>query len=291
VLKVIYLAGLGDSGSTLLERMLGGLPSVYLLGQVSQTWRRGIRDDGPCTCGKHFSDCMFWAEVGERAFGGWHNIDVARVLDLHERVGRARRIPALALGRRAADTKAYAGHYESVYQAAARVARADVIVDSSRQLALAYVMRNSPTVDVRVVHVVRNPRALATPGSDPMRTALVWNAHSLAVEGLRGLGVPVRRVRYERLLDLPRATLGAVADFAGVDLSGEGLDFVSDDGLGLGPGHRVRSRPIRPRAGTPPARRDGARVMASRVRRRGLVGVLTAPLALMYGYRPGGMHR
>ncbi len=162
--RVVFLGGLGRSGTTLLERMLGEVPGVCALGEVVHLWQRDLRDNESCGCGLPFADCAFWTAVGERAFGGWHNVDVDAVLALRDRVERTRHIPALAVSRlarpRVHDIRAYASYYTRVYRAAAEVTGASVIIDSSKHSALAYCLRWSG-LDLRVVHVVRDSRGVA----------------------------------------------------------------------------------------------------------------------------------
>ncbi len=69
--RVLFLGGLGRSGTTLLERILGELPGVTPLGEVVHLWQRGIRADEKCGCGVRFAACPFWQRVGEHAFGGY----------------------------------------------------------------------------------------------------------------------------------------------------------------------------------------------------------------------------
>src|SRR4029450_12109098 len=60
---VLYLGGLGRSGTTVLERVLGELPGVCSVGELVHLWRRGVLDDETCGCGSAFSACPFWSEV------------------------------------------------------------------------------------------------------------------------------------------------------------------------------------------------------------------------------------
>ena len=140
---------------------------------------------GSATCGttsraraeNPFADCLFWREIGERAFGGWHNVDVDAVLRLRDRVERTRYIPALAVPRlarpRVTEIRTYADYYARVYRAAAEASGASVIVDSSKHSALAYCLRWSG-MDLRVVHMVRDSRGVAyswtkQPSTSPAR--------------------------------------------------------------------------------------------------------------------------
>ncbi len=302
-MRVVFLGGLGRSGTTLLERMLGEIPGVCALGEVVHLWQRDIRNGDSCGCGKQFADCEFWAEVGERAFGGWRNVDVDRVLHLRDSVERTRHIPVLAVSRKSAEVRAYADYYARVYRAAATVGGASVIVDSSKHSALAYCLR-ATGLDLRVVHVIRDSRGVAyswtkqvdrpeATGEEmtrytPARAAMLWNAHNTALGLLRRVGVPVSRVRYEDLIAAPAAALTRVADFAGVHVSAADLNFLHDDRVTLGTCHSAAGNPMRFITGDIALRRDDAWVEALPTGQRRLVGALTAPLLGAYGYQITG---
>ena len=300
--RVIYLGGLGRSGTTLLERMLGGLPGVCALGEVVHLWQRGVRDDERCACGRPFSACDFWCAVGERAFGGWDRAPLDRIIALRRQVERTRHIPRLArwhlpgdFGARVAD---YAYQYTRVYAAAAAHAGAAAVVDSSKHSALAFCLRWSADIDLRVVHVVRDSRGVAyswtktvprpeAAGAEmtryrPGRAALLWNAHNAAFGLLRRTGIPVYRLRYEELLADPAGSLRAVAEFAGLDPGP--MDFFGDGTVRLGTSHSAAGNPMRFATGEVPLRHDDAWRAELPPRQRRLVAALTAPLLNAYGY-------
>jgi hypothetical protein len=300
VTRVLYIGGLGRSGTTLLERLLGELPGVVALGEVVHLWQRDLRDGERCGCGEPFRRCGFWRSVGEAAFGGWDAVDVDRVLALRRSVERTRHLPRLAAGRPPATVLEYAGYYRRLYAAAARVTGAQVVVDSSKHSALAWCLRHTD-LDLRVVHLLRDPRAVAyswtrrviRPESDrgeqmtryhPARAALLWNAQNAALSLLARRGTPVFRLRYEELVADPVAALRALAGFAGVDVSGADLGFVSRFEAALGPGHSAAGNPMRFTVGVLPLRRDDAWRRHLLPRQRRLVGAVCAPLLPAYGY-------
>jgi hypothetical protein len=303
VARVLYLGGLGRSGTTLVERLLGELPGVYALGEVVHLWQRDILNDERCGCGAKFSACTFWERVGELAFGGWGSVDVARVHALQDRVERTRHIPRLAgYAEAPADVREYANFYARLYAAAVEVAGARVIVDSSKHSALAHVLRWADDVDLRVVHVVRDARGVAyswtktvarpeTDGTDemtrysPARSALLWNAHNAAFGLLARRGVPVRRMRYEQFLVDPRAGLRDLAAFAGIPVTGSDLGFLGEGYADLSVGHSAAGNPMRFTVGRVPLRRDDAWTVALPPSQRRLVGAVCAPLLRAYGYR------
>jgi hypothetical protein len=302
VARVLYLGGLGRSGTTLVERLLGELPGVVALGEIVHLWQRDIVDDERCGCGARFSACTFWKRVGARAFGGWENVDVARVRALQDAVERTRHIPRLAArSGQSPEVREYAGFYARVYSAAAHVAGADVVVDSSKHSALAHVLRFADDVDLRVVHVVRDARGVAyswtktvaRPESDgtdemtrysPGRSALLWNAHNAAFGLLARRGVPVQRIRYEEFLTDPRSALLRLADFAGITPGPDDLAFLRPGHADLKVGHSAAGNPMRFTVGRLALRRDDAWVRALPGNQRRLVGAVCAPMLRAYGY-------
>jgi sulfotransferase family protein len=300
VTRVLFLGGLGRSGTTLLERILGRLPGVVGLGEVVHLWQRDLRDGERCGCGEPFYACRFWQSVGEAAFGGWHKLDVHRILHLQRTVERTRHIPRLALGGGEPAVREYAGYYRRIYAAAAALSGAELVVDSSKHSALAWCLSHDRRLDLRVVHMVRDARGVAyswtkrvarpeSTGEEmtryrPGRSAVLWNVHNAALALLARRDVPVMRLPYERFVADPARGVRAIAAFAGLDTSTLDLDFLSPDGVALDPCHSAAGNPMRFTVGTVPLHPDDAwrRELAPRHRR--LVATLCAPLLAAYGY-------
>ena len=60
-MKIIYIAGLYHTGSTLIDMMLGNLPNVIGLGEIF----KGLNDkfEDRCSCGQSVKNCEFWGEI------------------------------------------------------------------------------------------------------------------------------------------------------------------------------------------------------------------------------------
>ncbi|MEV0380640.1 sulfotransferase [Nonomuraea sp. NPDC050643] len=286
--QVIYLGGLGRSGTTLLERLLGELPGVVALGEVVHLWERGILAEELCGCGVAFPSCSFWRQVGERAFGGWTRGLAERVLALRQRIDRTRRIARIDHP----DLAEYARAYRRLYDAAG----APVVIDSSKHASLAWCLVASG-MDVRVVHVVRDPRAVAHSWArtvrrpedgrpmtrwSPARTAIHWSAQNAALEMLPGRGARVTRVRYEDLLAAPGATLTSL--LARLGMPAPELPFLEGRTAWLGPSHTASGNPMRFHVGRVELRRDDAWVSGLPGGDRRVVNALTWPLRGRYGY-------
>ncbi len=163
--RVVYIGGLGRSGSTLIERLIGELGGVCPAGEVVHLWRRGVLGGERCGCGTPLPDCPFWRKVGEAAFGGWDQVDVPRLAQLQRRVNRTRFLPVLSApvlpGSFRGALEEYLSYYERLYAALHHVSGCPVIVNSSKLVSRAFCLRWSEAIDLRVVQVLRDSRAVA----------------------------------------------------------------------------------------------------------------------------------
>ncbi|HEX3823814.1 MAG TPA: sulfotransferase [Mycobacteriales bacterium] len=305
---VLYLAGLGRSGSTLLERMIGELDGVCPAGELVHLWHRGIELDEACGCGKPFSDCRFWTEVGDVAFGGWVNVPVGRVEMLRRQLDRTRRIPAMASRRSkpdfAAELREYTNFYATLYDAIRTVSGASVVIDSSKHPSLAFALAARRDLDLRVVVMVRDPRAVAYswtkatkrpeaeihdqaisvfPTYPPARAARLWLGHNASLSLLRRLDVPLLTVRHEDVVADPRATLRRIADWAGLP-SDVALPVSADGVAQLRAAHTVSGNPVRFQTGAVPIVADDTWQTALSRRDLAAVTAITMPLLHKFGY-------
>src|SRR5689334_1414693 len=162
---VLYVCGMPRSGSTLLDLMLGQFVGHCDVGELFYLWQSGVERNFRCACGQHFDECPFWGEVGRQAYGGWANIDVQQVRALQRRVDATGKVP-LIVGSRVTpgfrqDLERYTALITKLYRAIAQVSGAKVVVDSTKRPSLAYILARAPEIDLRLVHILRDPRGVA----------------------------------------------------------------------------------------------------------------------------------
>ncbi len=309
--RVIFIGGVGRTGSTLLERLVGQLPGTCSIGELVYMWDRGVAGGNRCGCGEPFRQCSFWHRVVTTAFGSWDaaDRDVARVAELRSAVDRTRFIPWLVAPdlrprfRRLLDE--YLEYVHRVYAAVGSVSGCRVVVDSSKNASFAFCLRSCAELDLRVIHLVRDSRAVAYSWTRrvlrpeapaprymhtvaPPRTALRWNYQNGALQLLAGIGTPTLRVRYEDLALSPELTLARIGAFTDLPVDSEQLGFVGHDERGpwadLGAAHSASGNPFRFTTGRIPIRLDDEWRTAMPTAQRRAVTALTLPLLARYGY-------
>lgn len=264
--KVLFIGGLGRSGSTLVESLLNELPQTIAVGETVHLWERGLRDQERCGCGLPFAQCEHWTQVGATAFGGWDKLDLDRIIDLRWSVDRSRRLPQILRSLRngviSSDQQVYLDHLRAVLLASAEVAGGpEIILESSKHLSTAALLSLDPALDVRVLHLVRDPRGVAyswtkqvkRPEADdqlmpvykPSRTAGRWVSDNLGFQRLAAEGIPTLTLRYEDFLAEPAATLTFITQLMGLD---QPVDFPFLDGNRAQlstPMHSIAGNPLR----------------------------------------------
>lgn len=265
-IPVIFIGSVPRSGSTIVSDLLNENPHMVNIGELVHIWERGLIENNLCGCGVSFSECVFWGKVGDVAFGGWKHLSGERMRTLQLRADRTRHIPALLIPKvsrfLATSTIQYGAVISRILRAIIEVSGKPVIVDTSKHVSTALLLRQLPDIDLKVIHLVRDPRGVAHSWSKvvdrpevqgenrpmdtlhPGRLGLRWLWFNWAFTNMDRLGVPSATIRYEDFVASPAETLDQVFSFSGVEQIGAEL-FDSDEPLCLGEGHSVSGNPRR----------------------------------------------
>lgn len=309
---VLCIIGKGRSGSTLLDTILGQLDGVFSTGELGRLWEWGLLNGYRCGCGERVGECATWRRIVARTVDGDPAPHAEQVVAWQERVLRWPQVPRLLRqepGRLEGwpELRAYTEHLSHVYRTISEVTGARVIVDSTKWPAAPTPLGLVPGVDVRVVHLVRDPRAVAfswqrrkrwrdRPGDEEMprygavSSMASWWARNLTADAIRRRhpGSHTALVRYEDLVRHPRRTVTTIARLVG-EAEAE-LPFLDDRTVLLTPTHTVGGNPGRLDDGPVELRVDDQWRHDQSTRDRLVATVLGMPLLGRYGYRvrPGG---
>jgi hypothetical protein len=241
--RLVYIAGSGRCGSTLLDILLGSDPSIQSTGELMRILGGAQGIAQACSCGQDIRTCPFWTQVVAEIGGN----EALKKLDRGTRLEGTK---GLFLGRfgdaRAGSlARAHAARLADLVRAVSKVSGRPIVVDSSKSLGRGYLYRleAGPGLDVRYIHMVRDGRAFLwskrarpdgegvgkrTPSRSPLHLAGLWlTTNFVASVVFKAQSGRYLRVRYEDLTERPTETLARIGAFIGTDLSGVARDLAA----------------------------------------------------------------
>lgn len=190
--KVIYIAGLGHSGSTILDMSLGCGKNVIGLGEIMAYVRRKDKMydlKSTCSCGKKGFECDFWKDT-------------------------------LAIVNQANnETKAYFKIVEYFFE---KYGSDKVLVDSSKN-SYSYLQKLNKDYDLKVIFLTRDFRSWAFSMSTRKKTPvfyaiLRWWAEIKKLElMLKKMNIEYLNVGYEEFALYPEFVLKKIAQYCKID--------------------------------------------------------------------------
>ena len=306
--KVLFLAGKGRSGGTLLANLLGQVPGFCNVGELNRLWDSGLVHNHRCGCGLPVQECATWSAILDEADAllagtGLVPLATARIDVDQAAVVRWPRLLRLLRSRvdsrdRWTALERYTTATAAVYGGIASVTGARVVVDSSRLPFEPVALGLVPGADARIGHVVRDPRAVVfswkrsrlftdrdtgehLPRFGAAFSTSSWLARNMVVEVLRRRR-PSLRVSYDELAREPAKVLRELADFVG-EPAGD-LGFLTSATATLVPTHSVGGNPVRMVSGAVAITPDDEWRHGISARDRTVTTAIALPLLHRYGF-------
>ncbi len=230
-MKVIAISGSGRSGSTLLSLLLSQHYEVFNLGQNRHLWR-SYQNDEPCSCGDTLKDCSVYGKVVDESYAAASTPEIAAMQQMEKTFARdARRQSDWAdaatrkgLQQRHQD---FLGRMADVLDRIAAATEKSYFVDSSKTPEMALAFSLLPNVDLYVLNLIRDPRAVAcswqkrkSSFSTTTKKTRDWLLRQRRLEGWKpALGPRFLTVRYEDLATRPIDTMEGISEWADVPIS------------------------------------------------------------------------
>ena len=300
--SVVYIAGAGRSGSTLLDTLLGNHPLAFGAGELAgvfNDWAHGQR----CTCGQSYPECELWGKVIERLRVTFPQLEPAEAERITRRIEAVSNPFRPTRNAQTRDQEQYAELWRATLQALGQVSGKRLVIDSSKNSRPSWwriwALSELCGVSVNVVHLVRDPRALmwsALRGSNRLleegkrqtfrggvsRALIGWSLANLSVHANAGnvASLNLARLRYEDFVADPARELQTLGQPLHLDMQPV-LGLLTDQrpieaGHGVGGNRMRRQGPIRIRADE-----EWQQALPGYAR---LLAPLAWPLARLYGY-------
>jgi hypothetical protein len=299
--KVLFIAGNGRSGSTILDVVLGQLDDFFAVGELRRIWDRGLIENRPCGCGKPFRQCATWGAILEEAFGSAEDVAPKLIASHRDMLTQTKHLPAMLLGTpsplRKREIKSFVAILDKLYRAIQTVTGARVIVDSSKWPMYAYMLDQTKCVDLHILHLVRDPRAVAfswgrerifegertLPTQGALKSTFYWASWNPAIRYLwNRSGSSYHFLKYESFIEQPEESLSEIIGFVGEAVST--TPFVGPSQVKLERTHAVAGNIARLTAGPVDLRLDDEWKSKLSTPKKTLVTCLTWPLLKAYGY-------
>lgn len=299
-IKVLYIAGFERSGSTVINRVLGQVDGFVAWGELRDIWEHGMIENRGCTCGALFRECTSWTKVLDRAFGGINEVDANEMLNLLQKT-RAMVLPHyLGIAKRdflKTNSKQYLESLESLYQAIQTTTNCKVIVDSTKASWYGYILGLLPTIDLYVVHVVRDPRGVCyslqqrkikgesqCQWYNPLHASLSWNVKNSLVEMLLNHSSErYLRISYENFIQNPKLVVESILSLLQEKIAE--LPFKDDSTVNMDVDHIITGSPSsRSETGAVKLRLDERWKKEMNQIDKVMIKSLTSPLLQKYGY-------
>lgn len=311
----VYIMGHGYSGSTLLTFLLGTHPQIATIGEMYIAPRSKTRpEEFLCSCKTPIRDCGFWRRVAGdmekrgQPFDVWdsdlefrarangngngngHSAGLAdailRAVQRGPLFETARSIGLKVVPEARRELKRLLDRHETLVQVVTGIKGCNTFLDTSKRPERALYMRRIPSFDVKVIHLVRDGRAVSWSsmknlGIGPEAAADSWVADNRASEQARRWFPSDRwmTLRHEDVCARPDDMLKKVYDFIGVPAKDGVNDFRAAEQHIIG--NRMRL------ANTTEIRLDERWKQALTPEQMAAIEQRVAPLNRRYGY--GGL--
>jgi len=218
-MKVLYIAGSGRCGSTVLSQLLGEIEGFVNIGEVRYLFNTKMRqDDLPCSCGQQPYECTFWRNYIQEI--------PEEVVQWATAMLRIKQFPLLllkyTLTGKDQNLNAFRATIIELYRRISEETGAKVIIDTSKHPVFLWALSLVDDVELFVLHLIRDPRDVVTSWSNPkgylreratLQTSLQWILYNILPEVLYAQSKKYMRLRYEDFLGQPLDSVRTIITF------------------------------------------------------------------------------
>lgn len=303
--KILFIAGTGRNGGTLLDRILGQINGYTSLGEFRFVWDKGILKNELCNCGNPFKQCPFWIQVFETAFGGFDSNMAEWMLSEIRHTDKSRYLPYFLSPLKPSTWRKNVEHYvqtlEKLFSAIYTVSQSTVLIDSSKFAGYGMILGSIPEVELHVVHLIRDSRATAhswmkqvkKPESweadqymkryHPLISTAQWMYRNEFALALKSVAKSYHQLRYEDFSSTPQTAVQEICNTLGYP--NVNLPFISSNTVLLKKTHTQSGNPGRFREGEIAIKKhDEWRAHMPR-KYKTLVTTVSFPSLIQFGYK------
>lgn len=296
--NIIYIAGYGRSGSTLLERILSSNKKIFGTGELSNLLQLINSDETSfCSCGEEVCQCKFWSDIIQEICKEY---DVNKLKELQYRLESVINITG---NQEKLHTDFVRVLFKKIFQNVS--SEVEYIIDSSKTARKSFfrpiIFSKINFLNIKVIHLVRDGRGCMwsnlkgsnrkmEKGVDPhlpfaaLRTAISWPLANTSPHIFRMFSSSenYHRVKYEDFVEQPNKVLSDLGEFLNIDFS-EQIEMLKNK-REIPLGHQLSGNRLRKKKKII-LQKDVEWKDKLSVRHKLLFWLLDWPFALLYDYK------
>ncbi len=160
-MKIIYIAGDGRSGSTLLDAILSNANNTISIGESYRFWRRFYEADTLCGCNNKIQECSLWNNVDkvlQNQIKNYNSTDVWQRIQFLLKFKHVKRIPEIISS---PDWDNFKKIVKLFYLTIEKETNKKVIIDSSKSLGWLYLLLSMNFCEIKIIHLERDLPSVA----------------------------------------------------------------------------------------------------------------------------------
>jgi hypothetical protein len=227
-MKIICISGSGRSGSTLLSLLLSQSATVFNLGQTRDIWR-SYMNNVTCSCDTNLQSCKIWSPVFNRFASDsiQHQLTGMQKL-MAAFFSQATTIQNWSDGNELATLvlshKPFLDNLAQFFNQVCESCGCDTLIDASKSPAFALACSFLSEVDLHVLNLVRDPRAVACSWErrkserEAIMFTKMWGERQKQLAQWSALlKEKYLMLRYEDFCEEPQASISRLEDWWGMD--------------------------------------------------------------------------
>jgi hypothetical protein len=269
-MRILYIAGRGRSGSTLLGNTLNEIDGFFHIGELRYVWQIAFLENRRCGCGNQVQSCPFWSSIMADTLDSLSSQDITayEVASIDSSLpSHSELLFKILLGKKPDISTTYINSLSILYDFifSELSTSYNYVVDSSKFPIHAYILKDILGFDVSVIHLLRDPRATTyswrkhvkrgdfadresvdMPRHGPFKEALKWEIWNRVIHRLFSGTENYHVVRYEDFAKGPRVSVDRILN----SVSSESENPVQGQSINLSQNHALWGNPSRMKRGT-----------------------------------------
>ncbi len=189
--KVIYILGCGRSGTTILDILLGNHSGFFSVGELNNFFYAWSTKSF-CSCGSRVTSCEIWKNIGKNFYNSGSKYDPIKMNDYQFNMEKNRYILKQVMGLHSkANYSKYKLFTYNIFKELQEISHCKTTIDSSKSAGRAIALLKNEKLDVKVIHMVRDPRGvyysfqkknIVTPVKNVLSVAIYWNTNNILAD-------------------------------------------------------------------------------------------------------------